>query len=228
MAEKQNTKVDPSEEVGSTGLPTHSGKIFEEFLPELKGKRAFKAYREMRDNDSTVGAILFAVDMLIRQVEWTMVPASETPLDQEFADFMWSVLNDMSTTWEDTLSEILSMLVFGFSAHEIVYKRRLGEDAEVRSKFDDGRIGWRKLPIRAQETVDKWVFADDGGIDGFDQVAPPSYQRVFIPIEKSLLFRTSTHKGNPEGRSILRNAWRAYTLKKQIEDSLREQNSKGI
>jgi len=32
---------------------------------------------------------------------------------------------------------------------------------------------------------------------------PPSYQRATIPLEKGLLFRTSTHKGNPEGRSIL-------------------------
>ena len=41
--------------------------------------------------------------------------------------------------------------------------------------------------------------------------------RRFIPIEKSLLFRTDATKGNPEGRSLLRNAWVPYYRKKHIE-----------
>ena len=37
-----------------------------------------------------------------------------------------------------------------------VYKRRLGpwqKDPKKRSKHEDGLIGWRKMPIRAQETM---------------------------------------------------------------------------
>lgn len=37
-------------------------------------------------------------------------------------------------------------------------------------------------------------------------------------MEKGLLFRTTTSKGNPEGRSALRNAYRAWWLKKRIEE----------
>jgi hypothetical protein len=39
-----------------------------------------------------------------------------------------------------------------------------------------------------------------------------------IPIEKSLLFRTNTQKNNPEGRSLLRNAYRSWYFKKRIEE----------
>lgn len=41
---------------------------------------------------------------------------------------------------------------------------------------------------------------------------------VTIPIEKALLFRTSTVRNNPEGRSLLRNAYRPWRFKKTIEE----------
>jgi hypothetical protein len=41
---------------------------------------------------------------------------------------------------------------------------------------------------------------------------------VEIPIEKSLLFRTTAQKGNPEGRSLLRNAYRPWWYKRRIEE----------
>jgi len=50
------------------------------------------------------------------------------------------------------------------------------------------------------------------------QMAPPDYKVVEIPIERSLLFRTGLHKGNPEGRSILRSAYRPWLFKKRIEE----------
>ena len=39
-----------------------------------------------------------------------------------------------------------------------------------------------------------------------------------IPIEKALLFRTTTAKGNPEGRSVFRTAYRAYHYAKRTEE----------
>jgi len=39
---------------------------------------------------------------------------------------------------------------------------------------------------------------------------------IDIPIEKMLLFRPAHHKGNPEGRSVLRNAYRSYFFVKRM------------
>jgi hypothetical protein len=50
------------------------------------------------------------------------------------------------------------------------------------------------------------------------QVAAPDFQRFTIPIQKSLLFRTSVFKNNPEGFSMLRRAYRSWFFKKRIEE----------
>lgn len=213
--------VSPMIELGATGLRRTSGYINEEFLPQLKGRKAVQVFKEMADNDPVVGALLFAVDRLLREVEWRVEPASSKPDQKEAAEFIEQCMDDMSSTWDDVVSEVLTMLPYGWSWHEVVYKRRVGpweRDGKRRSKFTDNRIGWRKLPIRAQETLQRWVFDETGGIKAMVQMAPPQYKSVVIPIEKSLLFRVSTAKGNPEGRSFLRNAYRPWYMKKRLEE----------
>lgn len=202
----------------STGT---SSLFFEEFLKELQGIRGVQAYTEMADNDATIGAILFAIEMLMRQCEFHIEPGGDTAKDKEAAEFVESCMDDMERTWADTLSEILSFLIYGWSYHEIVYKRRVGKTSSpiTNSKHDDGLIGWRKLPIRAQDTLYGWDYKD--GTDdliGMTQQPPPDYERVTIPIEKALHFRTRSRKDNPEGRSILRTAYRAYYFKKRLEE----------
>lgn len=93
--------------------------------------------------------------MLVWQCNWNVGPGGNTAKDKEAAEFVKQCMDDMSETWVDTISEILSFITFGWSYHEIVYKRRMGKtkDKRTRSKYDDGLIGWMKLPVRAQETL---------------------------------------------------------------------------
>lgn len=214
-------------ELGSTGLRRSGGTVFEEFLSTLRGIRGARVYREMADNDPTIGSMLFAIEKVITRLEWRIDPYSDDSADgetdskdKEVAAFIESCLHDMSDSWDQTLSQILSMLIFGYSYHEIVYKVRGGDskDPKRKSKFDDGKIGWRKLPIRSQETLFRWDIDDDGGIQAMIQVDPSQGGIHTIPIEKALLFRTTTQKNNPEGRSILRNAYRPWFFKRRIEE----------
>jgi hypothetical protein len=76
----------------------------------------------------------------------------------------------------------------------------------------------RKLSIRSQDSLWKWVFDEDGGIEGLIQNPPPDYQLRYIPIEKSLLFRTKIAKNNPEGRSVLRSAYRSWYMLKNFQN----------
>ena len=46
----------------------------DEFLPELRGIRAIRKYREMADNDPVIGACLKAMDLMIRAAEWRVEP----------------------------------------------------------------------------------------------------------------------------------------------------------
>jgi hypothetical protein len=210
-------------EIGVSGVRIFSGVVNEEYLPELTGPKALKIYRTMAD-DSIVNAVITAITLMLRAVDWRVEPAdksgSESQSEAE-AEFAQSLLDDMSHTWEDTIGEILSMLIYGWSYHEIVLKRRVGpdeNDGSKRSAFTDGRIGIRKLPIRSQDTLLKWEMQTDGGVSGMWQQPPMGGAQLFMPIERSLLFRTASRKNSPEGVSILRSAYRPWFFKRHIED----------
>lgn len=215
------------QEIGSTGLHIAGGTVYEEFLATLRGPRGRRAYREMADNDPVVGSILYAIEQVIVRLDWRVDPFKEKgadavkETDAEVAEFVESCFYDMSETWDNTLRSVLSMLTYGWSYHEIVYKRRQGPeqaDAKKRSNHNDGRIGWRKWPIRAQDSLIRWTRDDDGGVQAMTQFDPSGTGMHTIPIDKALLFRTTQNKNNPEGRSLLRNAYRPYFFKKRIEE----------
>lgn len=207
-------------EIGRIGQRRYGGFFFEEFLKDLQGRKGIEVYREMSENDDVIGAILYAIEMLIRQVSWNVQPGGSTPKDEEAAEFIYQCMDDMQDTWTDTISEILSFLTYGWSAHELVYKRRAGKsrDPKLNSKYSDGLIGWQKIPIRAQETLWEWIYDDGDNLLGMAQMPPPRFEIIQIPIEKLMIFRTKSRKGSPEGRSILRNAYRSWYFKRRIQE----------
>lgn len=204
-------------DVGSYGLRQFGGWVREEFLRALVGREGARTYREMGDNSPTVGAILFCIIQMMRRVEWRITPADDTDEAQKEADFVQSIMDDMSHTWEDFVAEALSMLQYGYSVHEIVYKKREGRTGTDPSNQDDGRIGIKRLPIRGQDTILKWFFDSNGQVTGVTQ-QPWVGPLVDLPAAKLLLFRPMQHKNNPEGRSILRSAYRPYYFCKRIEE----------
>jgi hypothetical protein len=210
-------------ELGSTGLNQWGGHIREEYLRELIGVRGMKVFREM-SNDDIIGACLFAITTFAGQTDWMVKTVDQTPNNQdaEKKEFLETALfKDMQEPFTMILSEILTMLIYGFAPMEIVYKKRGGPDTgnlNEKSNYTDGRIGWRKWPIRAQETVDRWQFEQKSGeVEGFWQKTNDR-KPVFIPSEKFLHFRTSLHRGNPEGRSILRNAYIKWWRRRRLEE----------
>lgn len=215
-------------------------RIYEEFLKELQGPQGMKSYREMADNCAIVGAILFAAQHLCRKVSFKFKPANESNEAQKVADFVGSaIFDDMENTWPDTVSEILTMLPFGWALMEFRFKRRLGlgdPNLVVRdpftsvgssigspvsrfapSRFEDGKIGFRSWSLRSQETLFMWEFDEDSNATYMQQMAPPDYRIRRVPLTKCLLFRTQVSKNNPEGRSVLRNAWVSYYMKKNLQ-----------
>lgn len=206
---------------GRIGQYRYGGVFYEEFLPELRGPKGVEVYKEMSENDDIVSAILFAIEMLMRQTAFSVEPAGDTEKDKRAAEFVEECMNDMQDSWTSTLSEILSFIPFGWSYHEIVYKRRMGhtKNPKTNSKYDDGLIGWRKLPIRAQETMYEWLYEDQSDeLTGMVQQPPPDFGTIEIPLDRALHFVTKSRKNNPEGRSILRGAYRAWYFKRRIQE----------
>ena len=209
------------EELGRSGLRHWGGFVFEEWLRELQqGRRAAEVYRDMMDSDAIIGSIMYLIQTLIRRVTWRVEPGDSSRAAQQGADWYWGALNDMRHSWTDTIGEIICFLGYGYAYFEEVYKYRKGEsrDPARNSRFDDGTIGLAKLGLRAQDALWKWVFDDNGEIEGMIQNPPPDYLLRFVPSEKSLHFRTTIFKNDPEGRSVLRSAYRSWYFAKNFQN----------
>ena len=207
--------------LGRTGLPYYGGRIYQERNYKLRGIQGVRLYQEMSEQDAIVGTILFLIETFIASAEWRVEPAEEKSKEARYwAKFVEECFEDMSHTFEDLLSEIMTFLIYGWAYFEQCFKTRngLNDEPTSNSKFDDGMIGWRKIAPRAQDTLYAWDLDPDGGIRGFYQSAPPDFVITYIPIEKSLLFRTKPVHNNPEGRSALRNAVRSYHFVKRLQE----------
>ena len=74
-----------------TGLTRLGGRISEEYRPSCGGDRWHRVIREMTTNDPMIGGILFAIEMLMRQVDWAVAPFSIDDADIERASFVTPV-----------------------------------------------------------------------------------------------------------------------------------------
>ena len=212
---KKLSETEAKKILGVAGDNTSNGQIrADEFLPELRGKKAIRKYREMRDNDSTIGAVMYATEQVLRDVDLKVMPANDSAEAKEEAEFVKSVLDDMDHTLDDHIAESLSNLSYGFAWFEVIYKRRIGpteRSDKRRSKYTDGRMGVRKIAIRAPWTISRFdVDQQTGDVKGIYQDGSGYNNSNYIPTRKSLYYRTTTINGDPAGRSILRNAYTSY------------------
>lgn len=239
MFEKQNTneqhmtRREGYQEWGTTGLRQWGGSIYEERLRALRGREGRREYREMRLNDPVISAVFFAILNAIKQTSIRIEPASEDMADIEAAEFINTCFFDMSFTWQDQLTfAVEPTLEQGFSLLEVIYKRRLGLNPPkytqdpARSMYDDGRIGWRKLPPRPAETLaqgSEWDFDENGMVQGVVQQPETTFEgqsnTIYLPIEKLLHFRTTVHPANnPEGLPITRAMYLPYYYSRNIAE----------
>jgi hypothetical protein len=219
---KAPMKATATRELGAAGNYGRDDQLRpDEFLPKLRGLNATRTFREMKDNDPTIGAILMAFEMLLRAAEFRIDAANESPEAEEAKLFVEQCFDDMEGTTDDFLAEVLTFLPFGFAVFEVVYKIRSGrksDDPARHSQFDDGRYGIRKLAPRAQWTIDRFLTDENGAITGVRQSALSlKLGSVDIPASKMLHFRTSTVNNDPSGRSILRNAFTSYHYASHIQ-----------
>jgi hypothetical protein len=207
-------------ELGATGLRRSGGFVLEEFLNQLQGTKARQVYREMSDNDPIVGGILLAFNEVMGRLDWHIEkPEQATPEELVAYNFIDEAFQDTESNWDVTLSEILSMLIYGYTVMEVVYKIRGGysEIPLYDSKYADGRIGWRKFAIRSQDSFLRWQFGEHGEIEAFVQQDITTGMH-YIPMTKAMLFRTTEFKNNPEGLSMLRKAYTSWYYKKRIQE----------
>jgi len=139
---------------------------------KLQGMDGIKTWEEMRLGDHTAGAILAGLTLPIRRSTWEVEPASSGAADEEAAEFLEQCMEDMSHSWSSMIVDALTFFPFGWAYLEQVMKRRQGippGKEAARSKYNDGRVAWRKISLRPQTTLSAWRIDDHGGIHGIEQ-----------------------------------------------------------
>lgn len=176
----------------------------DDFLTDLRGERGIRRLREMSENDPVFGAILSAMDLMIRSTPWRVEGGSEQA--RELVDYSLNNLEDV--TFEMFISDVLSFLPYGFSVFEIVARRP-----------NENRNGWvtlKALAPRAQWTIDRFETDRTGKVLGVWQQAATG--SAYIPYSKLLHFRTASHQNDPAGRSVLRTAYTSWYYKNRIQE----------
>jgi len=198
-------KIKAARELGYTGLDEWHGRVSEQWINDLRtSAKRVQTYDEMARMDSTGAAVLQTTSILLRGADIHVTPASQDDEDIEIADFIEHCLNDMSKSWQEVMGDIVHFLTYGFFDVEIVYKER-----------NDGKIGWKKWAPRHPVTLDRWIFDENGGLQGMRQRTDRG--DVEIPIEKLLHFTTTgVGKNNPEGRSIFEGAYAPWFFIKNL------------
>ena len=212
--------------VGFTGLRVSNGQVTEELKRELQFPNSIITYKQMA-YDSVIAAALNYYEHMMLKARFTL---KDHPLATEeqkgYSKFLEECMNDMEHSWQDFIQELTSMNTYGFSVHEIVLRKRL---LSKGSKYNDGKIGIHKLPIRSQDSISKWEYNDDQKLVGVRQTVARTGKRgqvlmsakgndITIPREKFLLFRLGKKKDSPLGESPLRGCYYPWKYKVAVED----------
>lgn len=227
----------PSMKFGETGynaLLVAGGQVFEECQWELRWPWAINTFKKM-SKDGVIAPALNLVEMMIARVPWTVkIPEGYEEELAPHAEFLRQNMTDMEHSWNEFIKQVVSFNRYGFSVHEKVYRERLKSKG---SKYNDGLIGLKKLPIRSQDSIVGWEWKNQGrdlsGVwqevvkpSGLDQATYPmnlqnsiTGDKVKIPRKKFLLFRNGAIKDDPTGQSPLVGCWESWKYKKAFEES---------
>lgn len=216
-------------EIGYAGMSLFNGVTYDELKSELNFPQNIRIYRDMSYH-TCVNACLSLYENLISKVNWRVVaPSDSTQEEKDQAEFVQQCFDDMDTPLRTVVKDCLSSNIYGFAVLEKVYRRRYKSNG---SMFDDGKIGLRKLALRNQETIEKFIFDESGnevlGVKqnlrnssvGYYGSKTANDLEVTLPRSKIMMISTGRNRSDPYGKSPLRDvylAWRYLTVIQEIE-----------
>lgn len=208
-------RVDSSE-IGGVGLKVLAKHVYEESERDLRFPNIVNIVDKMK-KDPTIASALQLYRIAMGRVRWKVVPPPGADKRQiERAKFINSCMNDMEHSFSSFIYEALSYLEYGFAIHEKVYRKRLKRHG---SKYNDGLIGWRKLPPRSQNTIEGFVYDEDrNNLLAIEQKIVGK-QKVEIPVRKVLHFVADPQRNNPVGNTPLKAVYLPWRYRILIEEN---------
>jgi len=214
-------------EIGYSGLQLFNGVSNEETKRELNWPQSAYTYKEMSYH-SAINSCLSLYDNLISKVDWRVVPPKDaTEEEKKQTEFINQCLGDMEHSFRDFIKDALSSNIYGFSVHEKVFRKRTKANGSL---YDDNKIGLKKLALRHQESIYRFIYDKEGNeLVGVEQNASSVNNmrystgknlRVVLPMSKVVHITTGRNRSDPFGKSPLRDvylAWRYLTVIQEIE-----------
>lgn len=211
--------------IGVMGIRLFGGIPTEEFHSDLQWPRAANTYKKMTCS-TPVASSLMLYQNLTSKVDWRVKPPKNATAEEiKQTEFINECLEDMDVPFRQVVKDALSCNVYGFAILEKVFRRRNKNSGSI---YTDNKIGIKKLALRAQETIEKFIMSDDNSeVLGVKQNtslinsgAISKKVEIVIPRNKFLHLMAGSSRGDPFGRSPLRDiyiAWRYLEALSEME-----------
>lgn len=211
-------------EIGSVGLDVWSGFISEAYNAKLEWPTCYPLFNRIRRSDPEIAIVRQLFTALARRVQFRFEPGVEDPgeADELAVTFGNEALDDLDGGLRQFIDTLVSYVPFmGWGYWEVVpgLRRkdwRPPDDDPWRSKFDDGRLGIRRLAWRDHSSFKQWSIDEaTNRLYGMVQHDHPN-DEVTIPLDQSvhMIFGDAV---NPEGLSPLEAVWRLERIKYGLE-----------
>lgn len=180
-----------------------------EYNNDLRGYTGYVNYDRMRRSDGTISEALKLQKTPILQGMWWVASADPDDDQQnEIAEFVSKALFEwMSIGWVQFLTETLTMLDFGYSYFEKVFR--------FQEFNGQQKIVWRKFAPRSILDVTEWKFDINGGPQAV-VVVGSNDRLIDIDIDRLLVFSYRREGGNIEGISAQREMYKHWYYKENL------------
>lgn len=170
-------------------------------------KLSHEDYMDMLRDPQVDTAYSLITDMLLSK-KYVITAASEDPQDQEIAEFVQDMLDNMAISMRQVRADLYSAILFGFAVSELVYKMST-----------DGKIVIDKIRgIDIRTIWDGFVYDDYGDVIEIVQTiwGVASIDPIRIPADKCIIYSRNPMHGNMYGRSDFKSLYDSVFTKSQI------------
>lgn len=258
MAKKSNQKDEDTSlvkleaELGHLGIGYDENYIYELAKEELTFPMSVSTYDKM-SQDIVIGTALKLTEIIASRTPFYFETYDDKKVNIERRDFVKDCFDDMTHSMKDFIVDCMTAHKYGFAVVEKVFRFR---NKTEESKFDDGLVGIKRLPLRHQSTICGWDFDDSlrelqgvyqkslsgyigslNSLSGFkvtrlsSAINLENLSDIFIPRDRFLHIKADGTGGNPEGKSSLKGcytSWRKINSLLDTEEIACYKNLNGI
>ena len=228
-----------SPELGNLGIALSDDERYNIARKDLKFPDSVSTFDKMAQN-IVIATALSATNMLAERTPLYFEAYDDTKQSKKRKEFVEQCFDDMTHSLKDFVLDCMTSQKYGFAILEKVFRYR---NTKYGSKYDDGLVGIKRLPLRHQSTITGWDFDDEmrdllgfyqANINGYisttknknflvtslkKSIDESNDSNIFIPRDRFLHIKANGTQGNPEGVSPLAPCYTYWRKLEQLLDT---------